>query len=73
MALVIQSHYRPSTSLFGGKITTPPTLARIHISGTLRAPVEVICRSVRRGLGPHHQPSNVRTLPHFDPVVHLEP
>ncbi len=50
MALVIQSHYRPSTSLFGGKITTPPTLTRIHISGTLRAPVEVICEAFNVGL-----------------------
>lgn len=38
MALVIQSHYRPSTSLFGGKITTPPTLTSASTSPARSGP-----------------------------------
>lgn len=72
MALVIQSHYRPGMTNFAGQMIVPPTLTRVHVSGTLEAPVEVICEAF--GVGLDRIAFDVRTLlPHFDPVVHLEP
>lgn len=50
MALVIQSHYKTGLLNYAGRAITAPKLTRVHISGTLRAPVEVICEAFNVGL-----------------------